>query len=580
MTSKHIVLIALALFPPQDALGRSFFASPQGSSTGDGTQSDPWNIETALKHPADVAAGDTIQLLAGTYQGHFVSSLTGTSSSPIIVKPFGQDLVIIDGNTGVGNATALILNGSNTHYLNFHVTSSDTKRDARSNSIQITNGIDVFGSNLKLIHLSVYDNVGNGIGFWSTSTNSEIYGCLIYHNGYQDNSRGHGHGIYMQNATGTKLVRDNYIFNNFQYGVHAYTEGGSITGFHIESNICFNNGLLQASGVHKSNILVGGLKPADRVVIKNNHLLHPFNKSVSVLELGYGPINGSATITGNVLYGGNPTSKINRWLNISFTKNTVLGAGSLTQILDEDVDSKLYSWNENQYYGGSSTAFDGSSYANWKSLTGFDLQSTSPSTMPTSNQIHVFPSQYQSGRGHFLVYNWELLNSVSVDLSTILSKNSTYAVYDIQNIKGSPLLTGTYTGQNILIPMNTTALTLPNGVVPILPSHTGIDFGAFVVLSPAPALPDPIGILEHVNSHSLEIYPSPASNDIRIELGSMGLSEPLSVQIYGMDGVLKMSQSFPSRNSSNSIHMKVNELRDGLYIVKSGLLQQRLIISH
>jgi hypothetical protein len=32
---------------------------------------------------------------------------------------------------------------------------------------------------------------------------NEVYGCLIYYNGYDATDRGHGHGIYSANAPPT-----------------------------------------------------------------------------------------------------------------------------------------------------------------------------------------------------------------------------------------------------------------------------------------------------------------------------------------------------------------------------------------
>jgi hypothetical protein len=559
------------------AEGKSFFASPTGTANGTGSQSNPWSLATALKHPTAVAAGDTIYLMEGTYKGHYASSLKGTSSKPITVMPYLLAKVVIDGNTGVGDETTLTINGAYTNYWNFHVTNTDTKRNATKTAIKICSGIDVFGNNIKLINLMVYDNIGNGIGFWSSAIDSEVYGCIIFHNGYQDSTRGHGHGIYTQNATGTKQIRDNFIFNGFQYGVHAYAESGSITGFNIEGNICFNNGLLQANGTHKSNILVGGLQAADRISIKNNHLLHPFAKTVNTLELGYGPVNGTATITGNVFYGGNPTTKINRWKNITFTGNTVLSNGLFMEVKVEGVDYKIYSWNNNRYFGNTSATFSGHTYANWKALAGFDSQSTYATTMPTKNEVYISPNQYQKDRGHVVVYNWQKLATVQVDLSTVLQTNSTFAIYDIENIKGQPIATGTYTGQKINIPMNTTAITLPNGDVPNKPTHTGVEFGAFVVVGQTSPSQVPTTIEDTTVADQISIYPNPASTSINIDFESETTTTEVPVLVYNMAGKMVKSQQFAYGGIKNTYQLDISNLSNGIYIIRAGNAVQKIV---
>ncbi len=52
-----------------------------------------------------------------------------------------------------------------------------------------------------------------GLRLLEGATNAEIYGCLIYYNGWEAPDRGHGHGIYAQNQTGTKKITDNIVFS-------------------------------------------------------------------------------------------------------------------------------------------------------------------------------------------------------------------------------------------------------------------------------------------------------------------------------------------------------------------------------
>ena len=94
----------------------------------------------------------------------------------------------------------------------------------------------MLGQAVRLINLIVHDD-GQGFGFWTTTVDSEIYGSLVYNNGWLGPDRGHGHAIYTQNLDGTKRIYDNILFNQFSYGIHAYTEGGSIQGFDIAGNL-------------------------------------------------------------------------------------------------------------------------------------------------------------------------------------------------------------------------------------------------------------------------------------------------------------------------------------------------------
>ncbi|MFT3740010.1 MAG: T9SS type A sorting domain-containing protein [Breznakibacter sp.] len=576
MKTSHILVVLSWLALSATTWANSFYVSTTGSSSGNGTVSNPWNLQTALNHPVSVVAGDTIFISEGTYKGHYTSKLTGTSAKPIRIMPYNQGKVVIDGNTGVSETT-LTINGSNAIYSNFQVTNSDKKRNFLNNNVIVCSGIDVFGPNIKLINLLVYDNIGNGIGFWSSAIDSEIYGCIIFHNGYQDSSRGHGHGIYTQNATGTKQIRDNIIFNGFQYGVHAYTEEGNITGFNIEGNICFNNGVLQKSGELKSNVLVGGLQPANRVTIKNNHLLHPFAQTAKALELGYGPINETATVTGNILYGGNVTVKVNKWKNLTFTGNTVLSYGLLMELIVDGVDYKVYPWNNNRYFGNSTSTFSGLTYTNWKTTTGFDSQSTYTASLPSQNEVYIRPNQYQSGRATIVVYNWQKSSTVQVDLSSVLTSNAGYSIYDVQNINGPAIATGTFTGQKINLPMTLTAVAVPNGDVPNKPAHTDKDFGLFLVVSNSTSYPIPTPVPDTLEK-PISIFLNPTEKLMTVDFGDSLPENADRILIYDITG--KITQDRPlASTSALKTDIDLSSLTKGVYIVKIGRFTQKIIIA-
>jgi hypothetical protein len=72
---------------------------------------------------------------------------------------------------------------------------------------------------------------------------------------------------------------------------------------------------------------------------------------------------------------------------------------------------------------------------------------------------------------------------VEVDLSrTGLRAGDAYEIRDAQNYLASPLVTGVYGNAPVVIPMSGLTPQPPLGNAPIVPEHTGPEFGAFVVL--------------------------------------------------------------------------------------------------
>ncbi len=252
-------------------LHTGFYVSPSGSWQGDGSAENPWDLATALAQPMVVQPLDTLWLRGGTYLGSFTSELFGAPGSPVVLRQYPGERAVIDGS--------LEVKGRDAWYWGFEVMNSNPDRMNPRPT-----GINVFGPDTKFINLIVHD-AGNGIGFWSPATNSEIYGSIIYNNGWEEPDRGHGHGIYTQNALpSVKLIEHNALGQNFGFSFHAYTEGGSIQGWDIRENVALGR------------FLIGGLKPVDEANVEGNH---GFGRA---LELGYDTsvANGRVTLQRNV----------------------------------------------------------------------------------------------------------------------------------------------------------------------------------------------------------------------------------------------------------------------------------------
>ena len=90
-----MVKILILLFAA--AINASEFYVTSSATSGDGSINNPWSLRTALSHPPAVKPGDTIWLRGGIYKGRFVSTLTGTTTAPIVVKAYPGEWVTVDG---------------------------------------------------------------------------------------------------------------------------------------------------------------------------------------------------------------------------------------------------------------------------------------------------------------------------------------------------------------------------------------------------------------------------------------------------------------------------------------------------
>ncbi len=101
------------------------------------------------------------------------------------------------------------------------------------------------------------------------------------------------------------------------------------------------------------------------------------------------------------------------------------------------------------------------------------------SSRPTGVKVFIRPNQYEAGRANITVFNWAAQSTVSVDLSGVLTPGQGFEIRNGQDVLGAPVVTGTYDGSPIALPMNLTPAA-PIGWP--TPSNSGPDFNVFLLL--------------------------------------------------------------------------------------------------
>jgi hypothetical protein len=363
----------------------------------------------------------------------------------------------------------------------------------------------------KLINLIVHDTA-SGLSLWSEAPDSEVYGCIVYNNGWEGADRPHGHGIYSQNSTGKKTFKDNIVFNQFDKGIQIYgSSAAELRNFLVEGNTAFNAGLISLDrGSSENMVVAGGSNGPDEIVIQNNYFYG--NELKGALGIG-------GDRAKDLIFRDNYVSHLSRfkyWATATVTGNTFVRDTSMIELYTTvDATSLPYNWEKNTFhsrelkytpfgYYKSGSSGKGLSFGGWQQTTRFDDASTYVKARPTGAKVFVRPNQYQPGRGHVTVFNWNLSSTVSVDVGSILSSGQSYEVRNAQNYFASPVLTGTYNGSPLNIPMNGLSAATPVGLS--TPPSTGPEFNVFVVQAmssaTAPAAATPANTVPTISSIS------------------------------------------------------------------------------
>jgi len=279
------------------------FVSVGGKADGDGSVERPWDLASALGGRKEILPGDTVWIAGGTYKYPnrklgsvgFEVKLAGAKGKPIVVRAARGRRVTIDGGLSVKAPSDYLwirdleivvsenLPGGPSRVL--EEPGSHPKSYARP-----WGGLNVYaGKGCKFINLVIHDNA-QGVSWWKGSTDSEIYGCIIYDNGWKGPDRGHGHAIYTQNAEGLKTISDCIMTGGYGQTMHAYgSKRAWVDNYLITGNIAYS----------AARFLVGGGRPSKGIRVTDN-MLHKVS-----MQIGYNaPHNEDCVVRGNYIVGG------------------------------------------------------------------------------------------------------------------------------------------------------------------------------------------------------------------------------------------------------------------------------------
>lgn len=294
---KHYMVLFVLLISVQISSAGQWYVGPGGKPTNPGTQKSPWDIASALDGTQKVAAGDTLYLLEGTYKRRpkelFEIRLVGTAEKPIHVRPAAGARVRIDGGLSVQSPSAHVWIRGLEIFVSEPVPEKPVSPGSHPEDLKRPwGGLHMYGGkSCKYINLVIH-NCNQGISCWKGEINPEIYGCIIYGNGWLGTDRGHGHCIYTQNDEGVKVISSCIMSCRYDgtYTMHAYgSKRAYVNNFLVEDNIFYAKG----------PFLIGGGRPSENIRVFRNYLYDVG------MRIGYSaPYNENCEVRDNVIANG------------------------------------------------------------------------------------------------------------------------------------------------------------------------------------------------------------------------------------------------------------------------------------
>jgi hypothetical protein len=392
---KHIVILFMLLLLPaaQVSTAADWYVSPNGKAANPGTKEAPWDIASALDGKQQIAAGDTIYMLEGTYKRRpaelFEVRLAGTAENPIQVRALDGERARIDGGLSIQNPCENVWIRDLEIFVSEPVPEKPISPGSHPEDLKRPwGGLNMFGGkNCKYINLLIH-NCNQGISCWKGELDPEIYGCIIYNNGWLGTDRGHGHCIYTQNDEGIKVI-SNCIMScryNGTYTMHAYGSSNAyVNNYLVEDNICYDIG----------PFLIGGGRPSRNIRVFRNYL---YNSS---MRIGYdAPYNENCELRDNIIVNGDIS--INKYKSVVQDGNLVIKRGQ---------------------------------------------------KRPRGARTIFLPNRYDKNRAHLAIYNWDMAEKVRVETGDFFKDGEIFRLMNPKDLFGSPIMQGKCSDNTIDVPV-------------------------------------------------------------------------------------------------------------------------------
>ncbi|OLN87139.1 Pectate lyase L 4 [Colletotrichum chlorophyti] len=357
MASVLIAPVAL-LAVLSGVAARDIFVSPTG--TGSGTLAAPYgSIQSAVNA---AAAGDTIFLRQGTYapSANIQVSKSGTRTSPITLRPYQNERVVIDGENMPGTPKALNEALPNSERGIFHIQNANYWAFYDLELINGPYGIYARDASHNYYNsLSTHDNYETGFQLEGASSNNTVLNLDSYRNRDPRKNGESADGFACKSGSGEgNMLRNARLWDNVDDGLDLFMFGSTVT---LEEVYAWGNGYnhwgfspFEGDG-NGFKLGITGNPPANHI-IRNSVAFNNFKKGF--IDNGN---PGSLTFERNTAWNNGDTGFHMRSSSSKLTGNIAAANIGTAQVsLVSTVSASGNSWNSGSWSNSSFLSIDAS----------------------------------------------------------------------------------------------------------------------------------------------------------------------------------------------------------------------------
>ena len=558
------LLLSLASFAQVN-----YYVSPTGNDLNDGSLANPWKTVQFAAQNSNIVAGDTVNVMAGTYNEEVTFEISGAADFDITFRNYQNDEVILSGANlpayeyiikieeqhhlrisgmkiqdyqQLDAIGLLIINSSYIYIEDNEFSNIDYSANAvgqTPNEQQNSQPIIVFGrkpnnvdasQGIEILRNKIHDCETG----WSESVsiNGNIDGFEVAYNEIYDNTNiaivAIGYEGECSNPDNDQARNGNIHHNLVHDNPSAYAEcaGIYIDGaayMNIENNILYNNDYGIEIGCENNGGISGA--NANNIIAQNNVIYN--NKYTGIALGGYDyPTSGFveyAIIRNNSLFNNDTENNYQGEMMISYTKNSVIENNIFYTMNTDNVlftlinPNNTLNFNYNLFYTASNV---NNIVIEWN-----------------GTEYNSF-ADYQTGTSQDA--NSMFSNPVFVDNSVTNP--------DLHIQETSPAINA---GNPSSIP-DGSDMDSENRI-----NGGRVDIGADEYFSSS-------SVKSLSNQDKLCIFPNPATNNLQFTISNEQLGK--SIQVLDITG--KVLKQFRIQNSE--LKIQIGDLENGIYFIKAG----------
>ncbi|MGB9512457.1 MAG: putative Ig domain-containing protein [Candidatus Acidiferrum sp.] len=348
--SSSSATATLSLTVNATGTGSTYYVSPSGSDSNPGTQLSPWKT---IQHAADsVQAGDTVYVMAGTYNESITIAVSGSAAAgSVTFASYPGQTAIVDG-TGLsvsGDNTQGLFNIEDESYVTIQGFTIENYTTSSANATPAGIWVTGSGSYINILNNTVTnittssEKNGNafGIAVYGSEAPAAISYITISGNTVYNNKTGNSETVNVDGNVTNFVISNNLIHDNDNIGIDAigfegvspdsaydYARNGEISGNTVYNITAINNpgegNEYDADGIYCDGCA--------SVVIERN-LSYQNDLNIEVASEHSGHYSTGVTVRNNVVYAANSVgisiggyaSNVGGTQNCTIVNNTLYG---------------------------------------------------------------------------------------------------------------------------------------------------------------------------------------------------------------------------------------------------------------